>query len=110
MVEGAVGSQGGYFALFEGYWRNQPLRDVTRADAARFMDAVRLLDPVWARSPCARTLPWAGLQRRYGDRERGLSDATMTRQAATLQALWEWAAERYTYERVGTPFVASKGD
>jgi integrase len=86
------------FALFGGYWRNRSLRDVTRADAARFMDSVRLLDPAWARSPRRRTMAWDELQRRYAGRERGLSDATMNRHSATLQSLWEWAAERYGYE------------
>ena len=86
------------FTLFAGYWRNRNLRDVTRADAARFMDAIRLLDPSWARSPRARELPWDVLQRHYGGRDKGLSDATMNRHAAALQALWAWAAERYSYE------------
>lgn len=86
------------FGLFGGFWRNRPLRDVTRADAARFMDAVRLLDPSWARSPANRELPWDELQRRLGNRERGLSDATMNRHAATLQALWAWAAERHAFD------------
>lgn len=86
------------FALFGGFWRNRPLRDATRADAARFFDAVRLLDPAWARSPRGRALPWDELQRRFGGRPRGLSDATLNRHIASLQALWHWAAERYTYE------------
>jgi integrase len=86
------------FHLFGGYWRDRPLRGVTRADAARFMDAVRLLDPTWARSPRNRALPWEQLQARFGNREQGLSDATLNRHATTLQALWEWAAERYAYE------------
>ena len=82
------------FALFGGFWRDRPIREVRHADAARFMDAVRLLDPSWARSPEARKLPWAELQRRFGDRESGLSDATMNRHSATLQALWQWASGR----------------
>ena len=86
------------FTLFSGFWRDRPLRDVSKADAARFMDAVRLLDPSWARSPRNRKLPWEELQRRFGGRERGLSDATMNRHAATLQSLWAWAAERHGYE------------
>lgn len=86
------------YGLFAGYWRDRPLREVTRADAARFFDAVRLMDPSWARSPRTRGLSWDELQRRYGNREKGLSDATMNRHAATLAQLWDWASERHGYE------------
>ena len=82
------------FALFAGYWQDRPIRDLGRPDAARFMDALRHLDPTWARSAAARKMSWDDLQRTYGDRPKGLSDATRNRHAATLQALWDWASER----------------
>lgn len=82
------------FGLFAGYWNDRPIRDVRKPDAAMFMDTLRHLDPAWSRSPAARELSWTDLQRTYGGRERGLSDATRNRHAATLQALWEWASER----------------
>lgn len=82
------------YSLFAGYWGDKPIRTVRREDAARFFDALRLLDPSWARSPAAKELSWAELQRQHGGRDRGLSDATMNRHAAALQALWRWAEER----------------
>ena len=71
------------------------------------MDALRLLDPRWARSPTARELPWTELQRQYGGREKGLSDATMNRHAAALQALWQWAEER-GYSDGRNPFSGNR--
>ena len=56
------------FALFAGYWQDRPIRDLGRPDAARFMDALRHLDPTWARSAAARRMSWEALQRTYGDR------------------------------------------
>jgi integrase len=82
------------FHLFTGYWQDRPIRHISKPDAARFMDALRHLDPAWARSRAGRKLSWADLQRVYGDRPKGLSDATRNRHAATLGALWEWASER----------------
>jgi integrase len=82
------------FALFAGYWDDKHLRRVRREDAAKFFDALRMMNPLWARSPKARKLPWAELQRQYGGLERGLSDATMNRHLAALQQLWRWAEER----------------
>ena len=82
------------FDLFGGYWGERPLRDVRKVDAARFLDALRLMDPNWARSTSAKGLSWEQLQSQFGNRARGLTDATLNRHAATLKALWEWAAER----------------
>ncbi|WP_028966365.1 tyrosine-type recombinase/integrase [Sphingomonas phyllosphaerae] len=82
------------FALFAGYWRDKPIRGIGRPDAARFMDALRHLDSAWARSSAARAMTWDDLQDAFGGRDKGLSDATRNRHAATLQALWEWASER----------------
>lgn len=95
------------FALFGGYWQDKPIRNVGRPDAARFMDALRHLDPAWARSPAARKMSWDNLQRTYGDRPKGLSDATRNRHAATLQSLWEWASER-GYAEGRNPFTGHR--
>jgi integrase len=80
--------------LFGGYWHGKPIRDVRQADAARFLDELRTFDPSWARSPANRELTWQALKRRVGGQASGLSDATMNRHSASLQAFWEWAAER----------------
>lgn len=82
------------FHLFSSFWGDKPLRDVRREDAARFFDALRLLEPTYARSSAARELSWTELQRQFGGRDRGLSDATMNRHSQTLQQLWSWAEER----------------
>lgn len=82
------------FDLFSGFWGERPIRHVRKADAARFFDALRLMDPSWARSARAKELTWEQLQRKFGGREKGLSDATLNRHAATLKALWTWAEER----------------
>ncbi|MCD2324145.1 hypothetical protein LQ953_08990 [Sphingomonas sp. IC-56] len=95
------------FALFAGYWQDRPIRGVGRPNAARFMDALRHLDGSWARSPAARAMTWDDLQRTYGGRDKGLSDATRNRHAATLQALWEWASER-GYAEGRNPFTGHR--
>ncbi|VWX46637.1 tyrosine-type recombinase/integrase [Novosphingobium sp. 9U] len=95
------------FALFAGYWKDRPIRGIERPDAARFMDALRHLDGSWARSPAARAMSWDDLQRTYGGRDKGLSDATRNRHAATLQALWEWASER-GYAEGRNPFTGHR--
>ncbi|MDF2638376.1 MAG: Phage integrase family protein [Novosphingobium lindaniclasticum] len=95
------------FSLFAGYWQDRAIRGIGRPDAARFMDALRHLDGTWARSPAARAMTWDDLQRTYGGRDKGLSDATRNRHAATLQALWEWASER-GYAEGRNPFTGHR--
>jgi integrase len=82
------------YKLFAGFSGDKPLRRVRKEDAAKFLDAVRLMDSSWGRSPAARELSWAELQRKYGGRDKGLSDATMNRHADALQQLWKWGEER----------------
>jgi integrase len=36
-------------------------------------------------------MTWSAIQRTYGNRKRGLSDATMNRHMAALKSLWDWA-------------------
>lgn len=86
------------FDLFAAYFGDRPIRMVSRADGSNFVDALRQLDPNWARTGKPRgerlELTWAELQRRFGGRSKGLSDATTNRHMATLSALWRWAEER----------------
>ena len=82
------------FDLFGGFWGAHPIRDVRKENAAAFVDALRQMDPLWARSPKAKAMTWDQLQKEFGGRRRGLSDATRNRHMATLQSYWEWAAER----------------
>lgn len=82
------------FRLFGESIEDRPIREVAQADAAAFIDALRQMDPLWARSPKARELSWSALQAQYGGRARGMSDATVNRHAQALKALWEWAAKR----------------
>ena len=86
------------FDLFASYFGARPLRQVTRADASTFADALRQLDPNWARTGKAKddspALTWKELQRSFGGRDKGLSDATVNRHMATLTALWTWAETR----------------
>jgi len=86
------------FDLFARFYGERPIRDVTRADASEFVDALRQLDPNWARTGKAKgatkAMPWKELQRVFGGRSSGLSDATVNRHMATLSALWRWGEER----------------
>lgn len=84
------------FDLFALYWGARPLRDVRKADAAAFVDALRQLNPLWGRSPKAKDkgLTWAQLLKAFGGQPRGLSDATINRHMATLSSFWTWAQER----------------
>lgn len=76
------------FDLFARYWGDRPLRGVGRANASAFVDAIRQLDPNWARTGSkakrAQLMTWSALIREYGNREKGLSDATVNRHMATL--------------------------
>lgn len=95
------------FDLFASYFGDRPLRMVRRADASAFVDALRQLDPNWARTGKAKAdtkpMTWAELQRAFGGREKGLSDATVNRHMATLTALWSWAETR-EYCQGSSPF------
>lgn len=86
------------FDLFQCFCGDKPIRQVRRGDVSRFVDALRQIDPNWARTGKVRqdgiSFSWAELQRRFGGRERGLSDATVNRHMGTLSALWKWAEER----------------
>jgi integrase len=82
------------FRLFSGFFKNRPIRGVRKKDAAGFVDALRQMDPLWARSPKAKQMTWTELQKTFGGRSRGLSDATINRHMATLKELWAWAQER----------------
>ncbi len=86
------------FDLFAAYFGDRPIRQVGRGDAAAFADALRQLDPSWARTGKAKkdapAMPWPQLIKEYGGRSAGLSDATVNRHMATLSALWKWAEER----------------
>lgn len=82
------------FDLFGGYWGARPIREVRKKDAAEFVDALRQMDPLWARSAKSRGMSWAQLQRAYGGKPQGLSDGTINRHLATLQSLWTWAEDR----------------
>ncbi len=39
-------------------------------------------------------MSWQEIQRNFGGRAKGLSDATVNRHMATLSAFWRWAEER----------------
>ena len=84
--------------LFASFIQDKPIRQVRPADAAQFVDALRELDPNWARTGRAREegeeLDWRAIQRQFGGRATGLSDATVNRHVAALAGFWEWSAER----------------
>lgn len=86
------------FDLFAAFHGDRPIRAVGRADGANFVDALRQLDPNWARTGKPRgerlDMSWAEIQRKFGGRAKGLSDATTNRHMATLSAFWRWAEER----------------
>lgn len=82
------------FHMFKSFWQDRPLRQIRRGDANKFIDTLRRTDPLWARSKDGRSLEWAALQSRFGDHPIGLSDSTVNRHVSTLQALWEWGADR----------------
>tara|TARA_R110002072_G_scaffold86774_18_gene195908 strand:+ start:2022 stop:3467 length:1446 start_codon:yes stop_codon:yes gene_type:complete len=86
------------FDLFSSFINEKPIRTISRAKGSEFVDALRRLDPNWARTGKARSeqdrLDWRAIQRQFGDHPKGLSVATVNRHVATLDAFWRWAEER----------------
>lgn len=86
------------FDLFQCYFGDKPIRQVRRGDVSNFVDALRQMDPHWARTGKPREdgikVTWPELQRRFGGREKGLADATVNRHMGTLSTFWNWAEER----------------
>jgi integrase len=86
------------FDLFAKFFGGPPIREVGRGDASTFADALRQLDPNWARTGKARgqspDVTWSQLMKAHGGRSQGLSDATVNRHMATLSAFWQWSEER----------------
>lgn len=82
------------YRLYASYSKDRPIREVTKADASRFYDALKGLQPHWARAPEARQMGWEGLLKVHGNHATGLSDATMNRHVRYLADLWSWAEER----------------
>lgn len=86
------------FDLFASFFGERPIREVRKADAAEFVDALRQLDPAWPRTGKAKgrteQMSWQELIRSFGGRTKGLADATVNRHMATLSALWQWAEDR----------------
>ncbi|HWJ68871.1 MAG TPA: tyrosine-type recombinase/integrase [Sphingobium sp.] len=82
------------FDLFGRFYGKKPIRGVRDPDAAHFVDALRQLDPNWARKPGAKDMTWAELQKAYGHRPKGLADATVNRHLGTLKTFWGWARRR----------------
>jgi integrase len=82
------------YRLFAGWFSDKPLRDIRRSDASKFMDALRTLDPAWARSSSSVGMSWGELHGRYGGHAKGLAASTLNRHAMTLQELWRWGEDR----------------
>lgn len=82
------------YRLYASYSKDRPIREVTKADASRFYDALKGLQPHWARAPESRQMGWEALLKAHGNHPTGLSDATMNRHLRYLADLWSWAEER----------------
>ncbi|MFO1240721.1 MAG: tyrosine-type recombinase/integrase [Sphingomonadaceae bacterium] len=82
------------FKLFQGYWKDKPMRGITGRDAVRFHDALRSLNPRWASTPANRELSWEALIATCGGDPVGLSAATMNRHRSALGQLWAYAKRR----------------
>lgn len=82
------------FDLWTRYSADKQLAAIRQRDVTRFVDALRRLDPNWARTPASRNLPWAALQGRFGDHARGLSQSSINRHMGNLAAVWDWGKAR----------------
>lgn len=86
------------FRLFADFMNDAPVRDVTRRDAARFLEEVARFDPMWGRSPKTKDRSFADLQTLYAGKGKGLAQRTLNRYVTSLSGLWKWARDR---EEVG---------
>ena len=86
------------YGLFASYWGERPIGEIRLKHASEFVDAIRQLDPNWARTGKANVPipPWPILLATHGNREKGagLADATLNRHLDCLVELWDWAAQR----------------
>ena len=66
------------YRLFAGFWHDRPIREVLNHHASDFMDTIRRLDPLYARSPAARQMSWDQLLTEFGSCDAGLGKAGCT--------------------------------
>ncbi|MBB4286754.1 site-specific integrase [Roseospira goensis] len=86
------------FRLFADFMDDKPLRDVTRRDAAAFLEELARFSPTWGRSPKTKDRSFADLKALYAGKGEGLSQRTLNRYITALSGLWKWARDR---EEVG---------
>ena len=80
--------------LFASFVKDRPLQSLTRADAAKFLDQVRALDPLWGRSRHIKELSFSDIVARYGRHDTGLSNKTINRYLSALRQVWDYAKQR----------------
>ena len=80
--------------LFASFVNDRPIQSLTRTDAAKFLDQVRSLDPLWGRSRHVKELSFSDIVARFGGHADGLSNKTINRYLTALRQVWEYAKQR----------------
>ncbi|WP_114097837.1 site-specific integrase [Thalassospira profundimaris] len=80
-------------------WAGRPtLEEVTRQQAAEFIEVVSTLDPYWGRSPKTKQRSFSEIMERFGNHEVGLSNRTLNRYSTGLSLVWKWAGKQGLFE------------
>jgi integrase len=80
--------------LFDSFYGTKPFLGVTRKTVSTFFAQLRSLNPLWGRTPDAKTLKFTELVQRYGNHTAGLAPKTVNRYADTLSQIWVLARRR----------------
>lgn len=93
-----IGQYEATFRLFDD-WADRPgLTQVSRAQAADFLEAVSKLSPTWGRSPKTKTRTFAQLAEKFGTGKKRLSNRTLNRYSTALSQVWKWAEKAGRFE------------
>lgn len=80
--------------LFSDYIGDKAIRLVSRQDAAKFLEEVSELDPMWGRGRDAKKLTFEEAKGKFGGHPDGLSNRTINRYITALSSVWKWAKAR----------------
>ncbi|MBK5912329.1 hypothetical protein CCR85_12610, partial [Rhodothalassium salexigens] len=80
--------------MFASFWGQRPVREITEADAARFVDLLASLGGHYRSDPKVKQMSFAELTGKYGGQGKPLSAQSLNRHVNRLSAVWVHAKRR----------------